>query len=95
MEHLRTTVRNFDVDTIRVTDSALPYETAVFNRTEGAEPNARVVECYRTWTDAEVGHQRWVNVVETSLTFNLEDIEDKGTNIFSILTRLMSPKEKN
>lgn len=66
------------VSTVMITDSALPYETAVahprFNDGEMV-----IVETYESEDSAKLGHERWVNAITIGpLPQELVDVSTAG-----------------
>ena len=52
------------VDTVRVTDSPMPYETGV-KHPDYSNRDWIIVDTYPTKEEAQIGHNKWVNIMTT------------------------------
>lgn len=68
------------VSTAEVTDSDDPYETCLFFDGKG-----KVVEMYDDRSSASKGHDRWVLFIKSNNITSLDNFNDQGTNVFSLM----------
>jgi hypothetical protein len=86
----RIQTSTFFVDTCKVFDSELPYETAIasifYNNNE-----LMIVEMYEYAEDAKIGHEKWVAIMSKPFDELPEIIQDGATNIFAQMAREVDP----
>ena len=78
------------VDTVSITDSTKPYETAIACQLYN-DNNWIVVEEYDTKTQAEEGHNKWINIFTETLPDELKDV---STTIFPTLLSSLYPDRR-
>jgi hypothetical protein len=76
-----TSVNGAEIDTCRVYDSKLPYETGIRHR-EYNDGHWVIVEAYNTKEDAEKGHQKWVKLLYKKLPENIVGIDQRKIGEF-------------
>jgi hypothetical protein len=69
-----TSINGAEIDTCKVYDSKLLYETGIRHR-EYNDGHWVIVEAYNTKDDAMKGHQRWVKLLYKKLPENLVGID--------------------
>jgi len=69
-----TTINGAEIDTVRVTDSLQPYETAISHESYNSGAWV-VVEMYDLKELAEIGHAKWVEIFKKEkLPIELKDV---------------------
>jgi hypothetical protein len=69
-----TSINGAEIDTCRVYDSKLPYETGIRHQAYN-DGHWVIVEAYNTKEDAIKGHQRWVKLLYNKLPENIVGID--------------------
>lgn len=72
------------VDTSRVTDGALPYETGISSTDyKDLGDNWVIVEAYNSKEEALIGHEKWVKIMKENPPEKLTDCYNAGIAEFA------------